>query len=185
MSLTHFDFSKSWENAEDFPTYEENEAQVRADMQCLYDELKNGLNNLMSELEAKTSGKNGASSIGIAPQAGTAIEGTTNVMDAIGALAQALVGITLDQVADNSVTTVKLTDSAVTTPKLAGEAVTTAKLADGAVTGGKTDFSAGLTINGTLSQQGQIILDSNCFGDRWPETVTPGRLFFKRVGAED
>ena len=40
MSLTRFDFTKNWENAADFPTYEENETQVRADMQCLYDELK-------------------------------------------------------------------------------------------------------------------------------------------------
>lgn len=187
MSLTRFEFTKNWENAEDFPTYEENEAQVRADMQCLYDELKNGLNNLMAELEQKNTGSEsvsvGASQIGI--QSLTSLPGATNVMEAIVGIMSAISDIVLDYVTPGSITALELADSAVTTPKLAGGAVTTAKLADGAVTGGKTDFSAGLTINGTLSQQGQIILDSNCFGDRWPDTVTPGRLFFKKVGAEE
>lgn len=184
MSFTQFAFTKNWENKEDFPTYEENETQVRADMQCLYDELKVGLNRLISELENKTATLNGAASIGIAPQTGTAIEGTTNVMDALGALANALVGITLDQVADNSVTTAKLTDSAVATAKIADGAVTTAKLASGAVTNTKCNFSAGLTVAGNLTPQGMIILNSNCYGDELPAAGTPGRLFFKRVQEE-
>lgn len=38
-------FTKNWNNSSDFPTYEENEAQVRADMQVLHDEVKNFIND--------------------------------------------------------------------------------------------------------------------------------------------
>lgn len=37
-------FKKNWNNASDFPTYEENEAQVRADLQALHDETKEFIN---------------------------------------------------------------------------------------------------------------------------------------------
>ena len=37
-------FTKDWNNSSDFPTYEENEAQVRADMQALHDEVKTFIN---------------------------------------------------------------------------------------------------------------------------------------------
>lgn len=37
-------FTKDWNSASDFPAYEENEAQVRADMQLLHDEVKNFIN---------------------------------------------------------------------------------------------------------------------------------------------
>lgn len=183
MSLTRFEFTKNWENSEDFPTYEENEEQVRADMQCLYDELKAGLNKLMTELESKTAFESGASNIGI--QAMTALPGVTNVMDAIATIIAEMANIQAGTVLPGSVTATELADGAVTAPKLGSLAVTTPKIAEGAVTGAKTDFSAGLTIPGTLTQQGQIILDSDCYGDELPAVVTPGRLFFKKVGSEE
>ena len=37
-------FKKNWNNSADFPTYEENEAQVRADLQALHDETKEFIN---------------------------------------------------------------------------------------------------------------------------------------------
>lgn len=37
-------FTKDWKNASDFPTYEENETQVRADMQALHDETRDFIN---------------------------------------------------------------------------------------------------------------------------------------------
>lgn len=40
-------FTKNWNSASDFPTYEENEAQVRADMQALHDEVKNFINETL------------------------------------------------------------------------------------------------------------------------------------------
>ena len=183
MSFNRFDFTKNWENPADFPTYEENEEQVRADMQLLYDELKDGLNNLMTALEKTANIGNGASNIGI--RALTSLPGVTNVMDAIATIMTEMANIQAGTVLPGSVTATELADGAVTTPKLAAGAVTTPKLANGAVTGAKCDFSAGLTVAGNLTQQGQIILDSDCYGDELPAVVTPGRLFFKKVGAEE
>ena len=37
-------FTRDWTSALDFPTYEENEAQVRADLQVLHDETKAFIN---------------------------------------------------------------------------------------------------------------------------------------------
>lgn len=44
-------FSKSWKNANDFPTVEVDEAKVRADMQQLHDETKDAFNALIDALE--------------------------------------------------------------------------------------------------------------------------------------
>lgn len=52
MSFNRLSFTKNWTNPTDFPTVESDEAQVRADMQILHDESKNGLNRLMDQLEA-------------------------------------------------------------------------------------------------------------------------------------
>ena len=40
-------FSKTWESAEDFPTVEPSEEQVRADMQALHDEMKEYVNDVL------------------------------------------------------------------------------------------------------------------------------------------
>ena len=40
-------FSKTWESAEDFPTVELSEEQVRADMQALHDEMKEYVNGVL------------------------------------------------------------------------------------------------------------------------------------------
>lgn len=60
MAFTRFGFKKNWNNANDFATVVNDEARVRADMQALHDESKEGLNKLMGELEAPAA----ASSIG-------------------------------------------------------------------------------------------------------------------------
>ena len=52
MAFTPFDFTKSWRNAADFPTFEPDETKVRDDLQSLFDELKAGLNKLIGELKA-------------------------------------------------------------------------------------------------------------------------------------
>ena len=41
-------FTKDWTNPADFPTYEPNEVQVRADMQLLFNEIKYYLNGVLS-----------------------------------------------------------------------------------------------------------------------------------------
>lgn len=45
MTLGKLEFTKNWENPEDFPTVETDETQVRRDMQLLHDEIKNYLNS--------------------------------------------------------------------------------------------------------------------------------------------
>ena len=54
MAFKRFGFTKLWTDPAAFPTIETDEVQVRADMQVLHDESKNGLNGLMAEMEAKT-----------------------------------------------------------------------------------------------------------------------------------
>lgn len=44
MALEKLEFTKDWNNPEDFPTYEPSESKVRADMQLLYDEIRDYLN---------------------------------------------------------------------------------------------------------------------------------------------
>lgn len=50
--LEKLEFSKDWTNAEDFPTYEADESQVRADLQLLHDEAKAAINALVEKLES-------------------------------------------------------------------------------------------------------------------------------------
>lgn len=47
MAASELQFTKSWTSSEDFPTYEPNETQVRADMQLLFDEIKNHINTVL------------------------------------------------------------------------------------------------------------------------------------------
>lgn len=46
MAFTQLQFTKDWKNPTDFPTYEPNEAQVRADIQQLYDEIRDYINEV-------------------------------------------------------------------------------------------------------------------------------------------
>ena len=50
--LEKLEFSKDWTDADDFPTYEPDESQVRADLQLLHDEAKAAINALMEKLES-------------------------------------------------------------------------------------------------------------------------------------
>ena len=50
MAFEMLEFSKNWKNHRDFPTYEEDEAQVRADLQLLHDETRSGFNRLVAAL---------------------------------------------------------------------------------------------------------------------------------------
>lgn len=132
---------------------------------------------LMGELASETSSSSGASKIGIEPVVG--LTGVTNLQDAISGL---LDMYTAGTVADGSVTTIKLGDDAVTAAKIDDGAVGTPAIADSSVTGAKCDFSGGLTIAGNLNQQGELILDSHCFGNTTSgETPTAGRIFFVKL----
>ena len=47
-------YTKSWNSADDFPTYEPDETKVRADLQLLHDEAKDGINRLIDALNDPT-----------------------------------------------------------------------------------------------------------------------------------
>lgn len=47
MAASELQFTKSWTSSEDFPTYEPDETKVRADMQLLFDEIKNYINTTL------------------------------------------------------------------------------------------------------------------------------------------
>ena len=152
-------------------------AQLKAVFDKAGDDIKTFINTvLLAELESKTAGDAGAYKIGVEPIVG--LTGVTNVHDAISALLDAFVTGTLPP---GGVDTANLADGAVTTPKLGAKAVTTAKIDDGAVTNTQCDCSAGLTVAGDLTQQGKIILDSDCYGETLPAAGTAGRIFFKKV----
>jgi len=50
MAFEPLEFTKNWENPADFPTYEPDETQVRADLQWLHNETRAGLNRLVAAL---------------------------------------------------------------------------------------------------------------------------------------
>ena len=57
MAFPKLNFTKSWKNAVDFPTVETNETKVRADMQYLFDELKEALNGIVDKLTMNQAGQ--------------------------------------------------------------------------------------------------------------------------------
>ena len=52
MAFEPLKFTKSWENPQDFPTYEPDETQVRADLQLLHEETRLGVNRLIEALNS-------------------------------------------------------------------------------------------------------------------------------------
>ena len=47
MPIRPLAFTKSWMSKEDFPTFEENETQVRADMEELHAQTRDYINNIL------------------------------------------------------------------------------------------------------------------------------------------
>ena len=76
-AIKKLNFTKIWTNKNDFPTYEENEEQVRKDMQCLHDETRAAFNALVEELV----GNGAAAQIGAAAPSGLAGSTVQAVLD--------------------------------------------------------------------------------------------------------
>jgi hypothetical protein len=155
-----------------------------ADLKAKFDEAANAIKDyinavLLAQLQAETSGTAGANRIGISGIVG--LTGTNNVQDALAAIYAAAQEAQAGTILNKSITAEKLADDAIETPLIKDSAVTKQKIAAGAVDNGKCDFSAGLTVVGDLTQQGKIVLDSDCYGDTLPAAGTPGRLFFLKV----
>ena len=94
MSIEQFSFSKSWRDREAFPTYEDDETQVRDDLQCLHDELADYVNTRLR------------------PAVNDAAAEVQRQADAISDLETAVAGVTLGQIPDGSLTAAKLAPGA-------------------------------------------------------------------------
>lgn len=127
---SRFKFTKLWTNPTDFPSYEADEKQVRADMQCLFDELAAALNSLMTALE-KSFDEANADTI---PFTATESIPMDTVQKAIELLSQQLINVTVGALPEGSVSTAIIAESAITAAKLATASVTTEKVASAAIT---------------------------------------------------
>lgn len=101
MGFEPFSFTKSWKNDRDFPTYEPDEGQVRADLQCLHDEARDGLNRLIGQLN-----ESGAALLPFAPEDGLTSE---TVEKAILEVHQKIKEAAAGQLVDGTVSREKLT----------------------------------------------------------------------------
>lgn len=172
MSLPKLEFTKNWTNPEDFPTFEDNEAQVRADIQLLFDQCRDGINRLAEEVTAEN----------VPFRRSPGIDAVT-VQNALEVLRDEITGVTLGQLPDGSVTGAKLENGSVTGEKLAGGSVTREKLtggsvteekiAEGSVTEGKlADGSVtkaklapdALTGKADLGSDGKLLPEQGCMG---------------------
>lgn len=93
MAIAPFAFTKVWTNPTDFPTYEADETKVREDLQKLHDETKNYINNTLLNAVDE------------------AIE------DCLEQVSEAIEGIVVGTLPDNSLTTAKFQDGCVTLAK--------------------------------------------------------------------
>ena len=133
MSFTPLQFTKKWTDPIAFPTHEIHEDKVRSDMQCLYDEIADHFNKFLNNELLATN-------IPFSPTVGE-IE-STNIQNAIEFVYASLQGITLGQIPDGSITTVKLATDAVTRAKILDGEIVEDKIANGAVTEDKIENNA-------------------------------------------
>lgn len=146
MSLSKLFFSKNWNSKEDFPTYETREAQVRADIQLLYDEIQIAFNKLIDDLKASEVPFTPTDAIpetdlqaaieNVQSQISSAVAGEIPNRSLAGDKLE-LEAVGVDELADDSVTAAKLAAGSVSAGKLADNAVETAKIKDLNVTGSK------------------------------------------------
>lgn len=101
MAFEKFEFTKSWENMQDFPTYEPSEAQVRADLQLLHNETRDGLNRLVDALNDPTA----AAQLPFQAEQGMKADNVQDaILEAYGAVQSAAAG----QIVNGSITKEKL-----------------------------------------------------------------------------
>jgi len=133
MSLSPMTFDKVWTNPSHFPTYEANETQVRADMQYLFDKIKDCYNNhITAEFHAVN--------MPFTPTIGGVT--SEDVQSAIEFVHGEISSASQGAVPNGSITDAKLCQTtgseAVITTAIRNNAVTTEKINNGAVTFVKT-----------------------------------------------
>lgn len=151
MEIPKLKFTKLWTNHDDFPTVETREEVVRSDMQLLFNEIRDYINETLSGVVSTIGdtltalqGKAGAGRIGFTR---TAAIDRENVQDAIECVQAQLVNVSQGGIADGAVTSEKvaagaigtaaIADAAVTYDKIKDKAVGSAKLADNGVSAKK------------------------------------------------
>lgn len=100
MAFERLDFTCSWEDPADFPTYEPNEGKVRADLQRLHNETRDGFNRLVAALNAPTASES-------LPFRGEGLQ-AENVRDAIVETYEAVREASAGLIVDGAVTKEKL-----------------------------------------------------------------------------
>lgn len=101
--LEKLEFSKDWTNAEDFPTYEADESQVRADLQLLHDEAKAAINALVEKLESEEF----ASHLAVSAEGMTATDLAAALSEILATAKAAQAGT----IVDGTITEAKLADA--------------------------------------------------------------------------
>lgn len=93
MAFEPLKFTKNWENSEDFPTYEPDEAQVRADLQWLHNETRDAINRLIEALNEPEA----AAQLPFQPQDGlTAQTVQAAILEVYAAIQNAAAGLLVD-----------------------------------------------------------------------------------------
>ena len=146
MEIPKLKFTKLWTNHDDFPTVETREEVVRSDMQLLFNEIRDWLNNTLTPAVETTSdevnaleGDTGAQKIGFV--ASEAVN-KTNVQEAIEEVQSQIASAAQGSIASGAVTTDKLADGAVTYHQIADKTIGSAELADNAVAAAKIASNA-------------------------------------------
>lgn len=104
MAFEPLEFTKNWENPEDFPAYEPDESKVRADLQWLHNELRDGLNRLIAALNDPGA----AAQLPFRPGGGLKSENLQDAVDEVyAATREAAAGLLVD----GTVTKQKLAES--------------------------------------------------------------------------
>ena len=95
--VRNLEFTKTWRDHTAFPTYSDDEEQIRDDLQCLFDEIKDYVNQkLLPAVNTITAGE-------ITADGGT-------VQSELDAVREGLAGVVLGQLPDGSLTAEKLAD---------------------------------------------------------------------------
>ena len=102
MAFEPLNYSRSWENPTDFPTYEPDEGQVRKDLQLLHDEARDAINRLVQALNDPTAAA-------LLPFAPTDALSATTVQQAIEMVYAAVQDAAAAKIVDGSVSKGKLT----------------------------------------------------------------------------
>jgi len=93
MAFEPLEFTKNWENSEDFPTYEPDESQVRADLQWLHNETRDGLNRLIAALNDPGA----AAQLPFAPKEGLMAQNVqAAILEVYAAIQEAASGLLVD-----------------------------------------------------------------------------------------